>query len=156
MSTPLKFWENLVRATGHPQMLEQFPAREERIRRHGEVIGVLNGIFAAYDRAEWCRRLAAHDVPHSPVYDASEALDDPQALHLGLKVSVPRPQGGDFVTVRSPVVYDREPAAPARPPPQLDEHRSEVMRTGAGGILPGEPITSMENTEQIPPGPALR
>lgn len=128
MSTPAKFWENLVRATGDAQLLERFPSREHRIGGDGEVIRALDAIFKVHDRAEWCRRLEAHDVPHSPVDDASEALDDPHARHLRLKVVTPLPGDGQFVTVRNPVIYDREPAAPVRPPPQLDEHHAELTR----------------------------
>ena len=35
-------------------------------------------------REAWCERLQHEDVPHAPMYDTSEALEDPQALHLAL------------------------------------------------------------------------
>lgn len=125
MSLPPKFWENLVRATGHTELLGLFPTREHRLGNHAEVIRVLSAIFVEHDRAEWCLRLHANDVPHSPVYDASEALESPEARQLGLKVEAQWRNGATFVTVRNPVVYDREPSGPLRPPPTLDEHRLE-------------------------------
>lgn len=129
MSTPVKFWSNLVKATSHPELFDdpRFKERAERIANHGEVIKVLDGYFKEYDRAEWCRRLEWYDVPHSPVYDASEVLDDPQAAHMGLKVEVPTACRGTFTTVRNPVVYDREPQAAVTPPPELNQHRDEVL-----------------------------
>lgn len=131
MSTPLKFWENLVKATSHPELFDdpRFQERGERIRNHGEVIRVLDGYFKEYDRAEWCRRLEWYDVPHSPVYDASEALDDPQAVHLGLKIEVQGSPRGTFTTVRNPVIYDRQAAADVTAPPELDQHRDAVLAT---------------------------
>jgi len=127
MSTPPKFWENLVRAVAHPELLEQFPTRESRLGDHPAVLRTLGTIFSERTRDDWCARLQEHDVPFSPVYDASEALETPQAQRLGLKLEAPLPDGGRFVAVRSPVVYDREPPVPLRPPPRLDEHGPEVL-----------------------------
>jgi crotonobetainyl-CoA:carnitine CoA-transferase CaiB-like acyl-CoA transferase len=129
MSSPVKFWQNLVNATGHPELLEdpRFKERSARIENHGEVIRVLDGFFKQYDRDEWCRRLEACDVPHGPVYDATDALDDPQAVHMQMKVVTPLADGGTFTTVRNPVIYDREGPSPVVPPPRLDEHRGELL-----------------------------
>ena len=131
MSTPLKFWESLVKATSHPELFDdpRFAERGERIRNHAEVIRVLDGYFKEHDRAEWCRRLEWYDVPHSPVYDASEALETEQARHLGLKVQAAGVDDVPFMTVRNPVVYDREQPTHLRRPPLLDEHRSEVLHS---------------------------
>lgn len=83
MSTPPKFWENLVRATGHTELLTQFPTRQSRLDDHPAVLRALGAIFAQRTRGEWCERLQANHVPHSPVYDASEALESPQAAGPG-------------------------------------------------------------------------
>jgi crotonobetainyl-CoA:carnitine CoA-transferase CaiB-like acyl-CoA transferase len=130
MSSPVKFWQNLVEATGHPELLDdpRFKERSSRIENHGEVIRVLDGFFKQYDRDEWCRRLQACDVPHGPVYDATDALEDPQARHMQLKVESQCADGGTFTTVRNPVIYNRERPSPVSPPPRLDEHRSELLR----------------------------
>jgi crotonobetainyl-CoA:carnitine CoA-transferase CaiB-like acyl-CoA transferase len=129
MSTPVKFWENLVKATSHPELFDdpRFSERGARLRNHGEIIKVLDGYFKEHDRDEWCRRLEWYDVPHSPVYSASEALESPQAIHLGLKVTCKSPVGGKFTTVRNPVVFDRQAGVTVRPPPFLDQDRKEVM-----------------------------
>lgn len=128
MSTPPKFWENLVRATDHPELLTRFPTRESRLGDHAAVLQTLGAIFVERTRDEWGSRLQAHDVPFSPVHDASEALETPQAQRLGLKLEVPLPDGKPFVAVRNPVVYDREPPVPLQPPPRLDQHRPEFLR----------------------------
>lgn len=127
MSTPPKFWDNLVQATAHPELRTRFPTRESRLGDHPAVLQALGAIFAERDRDEWCAHLQQHDVPFSPVYDASEALETPQARQLGLKQQTPLPEGRSFVTVRNPVIYDREPPLPLRPPPQLDQDRNDVL-----------------------------
>jgi len=135
LSSPTKFWENLVRATGHPHLLEAFPTRAVRVARHADVLRALDSVFKAQDLDEWCRRLQAHDVPHSPVYDCGEVLETDLARHLDLKQETPW-DGRTFVTVRNPVVYDRGPALPVRPPPSLDAHRAEVLASIGGNSVP--------------------
>lgn len=134
MSTPPKFWENLVRATGDETLLTQFPTRQSRLDDHPAVLRALAAVFARRHRDEWCERLSAQDVPHSPVYDASEALESEPARRAGLKQEAALPGGGRFVAVRSPLVFDRAPPQPLRVPPKLDEHRADILLRGTAAI----------------------
>jgi crotonobetainyl-CoA:carnitine CoA-transferase CaiB-like acyl-CoA transferase len=65
-------------------------------------------------------------VPHSPAYDSDEALEDPQAVHLQLKVSAPSTELGTYTTVRAPYSFDGEPDLDVSAPPVLDEHGPEI------------------------------
>jgi crotonobetainyl-CoA:carnitine CoA-transferase CaiB-like acyl-CoA transferase len=139
MSSPEKFWRGLAVAIGRPGIFqdERFSTRVARIENQDALIDLLGGIFASEPRGEWCRRLEEQDVPHAPMYDASEALDDPQARHLGLLVSAMHPQMGLFRTVRCPVSYDGTPSPDIVPPPTLGQHDAEVRaevraRTASG------------------------
>src|SRR5690606_38003087 len=89
MSSPEKVWQGVARAIEHDTLLQdpRFANREGRITNQEALIGILSPIFANHPRAEWCRRLEAEDVPHAPMYDTSEALEDPQAKHLEILVS---------------------------------------------------------------------
>ena len=82
--------------------------------------------FAHRTRDDWCARLQALDVPHAPMYDTSEALEDPQALHLQMTTQAMHPVMGLFRTVRSPVSFDGQRALDVRPPPTLNEHGDEI------------------------------
>ncbi len=108
MSSPPKFWEGLASAIEQPDIFkdERFATRPARIANYEALIAHLSGVFVNRPRAEWCERLLKQDVPHSPMYDASEALEDPQAKHLQLLVSAPQSLLGEFKTVRSPVSFD--------------------------------------------------
>ena len=70
--------------------------------------------------------LDAHEVPFSPAYDANEALEDPQAQPLQIKVSAEHPTMGTFTTVRAPYNFDGQPELDVVPPPVLDEHGAEI------------------------------
>ncbi len=138
LSSPTKFWEGLLKATGQEQLQEdpRFCERLARIRHQDELIEHFTPVFKARPRAEWCRLLEEAEVPYAPAYDADEALEDPQAVHLHIKVSAEHPQMGTFTTVRPPYNFDGTPELDVLPPPMLDEHgpeiRAEIARRRAG------------------------
>jgi crotonobetainyl-CoA:carnitine CoA-transferase CaiB-like acyl-CoA transferase len=138
MSSPPKFWEGLLAATGQETLAQdpRFAERLERIKHQDDLIAHFTPIFRTKSRDAWCDLLLANEVPHSPAYDSDEALEDPQARHLRIKVSAPSSELGTFTTVRAPYNFDGEPELSVSPPPVLDEHgeeiRAELGRRKAG------------------------
>jgi crotonobetainyl-CoA:carnitine CoA-transferase CaiB-like acyl-CoA transferase len=136
MSSPEKFWQGLANAIERPDIFKdpRFATREARIANQEAIIELLGGLFKARSREQWCTRLLAEDVPHAPMYDTSEALEDPQARHLQLLVSAHGAMG-EFRTVRPPVSFDGERSLSVRPPPALGEHNGQIaaMLHAAGG-----------------------
>ena len=138
MSSPPKFWEGLLAATGQEQLKDdpRFAERLERIKHQDDLIAHFTPVFRTRTRDAWCDLLLANEVPHSPAYDSDEALEDPQAQHLRIKVSAPSSELGTFTTVRAPYNFDGEPELSVAPPPVLDEHgeeiRAEIRRRKAG------------------------
>ena len=128
MSSPEKFWQGLAKTIEQPDLFDdpRFATRDARITYQEALIELLGERFAHRPRAEWCTRLQNEDVPHAPMYDTSEALEDPQALHLQLTASAEHPVMGLFRTVRSPVSFDGQRALDVRPPPMLGEHNEEI------------------------------
>ena len=100
----------------------RFATREGRIENQEALMHVLGAIFVLRTRADWCARLLAQDVPHSPMYTTAEVPNDPQAQHLQLFVEAQHPTMGKFRTVRSPVSFDGERALDVTAPPVLGEH----------------------------------
>ncbi|MCC5987449.1 MAG: CoA transferase [Pararhodobacter sp.] len=128
LSSPQKFWDGLLQATGQQQLADdpRFGERLQRIDHQDELIEVMTPVFKTCTRDEWCARLLAAEVPHSPAYDSNEALEDPQARHLQIAVSADHPEMGRFTTVRAPYAFDGEPDLAVMPPPVLDEHGAEI------------------------------
>jgi crotonobetainyl-CoA:carnitine CoA-transferase CaiB-like acyl-CoA transferase len=128
MSSPPKFWEGLATAIEKPDLFDdpRFATREARITHQPDLIELLTGLFRQRDRAEWCRRLEALDVPHAPMYDTNEVPEDPQARHLQLFVDTAHPEGGRWTTVRSPVSFDGERALELSAPPLLGDHDAQL------------------------------
>ncbi|ADZ70896.1 CaiB/BaiF CoA transferase family protein [Polymorphum gilvum] len=128
LSSPAKFWDGLLAATGQEQLARdpRFAERLERIQHQDELIEILTPVFKTAPRDDWCARFETHEVPYSPAYDSDEALEDPQAKHLGIAVSVPHATMGQFTTVRAPYSFDGEADRDLLPPPMLDEHGAEI------------------------------
>jgi crotonobetainyl-CoA:carnitine CoA-transferase CaiB-like acyl-CoA transferase len=128
MSSPTKFWEGLLAATGQDALAQdpRFAERLERIKHQDDLIAHFTPVFRTKTRDAWCDLLLKHEVPHSPAYDSDEALEDPQAQHLNIKVSAPSSELGTFTTVRPPYNFDGEPELGVLPPPVLDEHGEEI------------------------------
>ncbi len=129
MSSPEKFWQGLANAIERPTLFEdpRFATREGRIAHQEDLIKLLGEIFRQHDRATWCRRLEAEDVPHAPMYDTREALEDPQAQHLQLAVSTRHPEGGEWRTIRSPVSFDGQRALEVTAPPVLGADNASIV-----------------------------
>jgi crotonobetainyl-CoA:carnitine CoA-transferase CaiB-like acyl-CoA transferase len=138
MSSPAKFWEGMLRATGQEHLAgdPRFAERLERIKHQGDLIEILTPVFREKTRDAWCALLLENEVPHSPAYDSDEALEDPQAEHLQIKISVPSSELGTFTTVRPPYNFDGAAELDVVPPPVLDEHgdqiRAELRKRKAG------------------------
>jgi crotonobetainyl-CoA:carnitine CoA-transferase CaiB-like acyl-CoA transferase len=132
MSSPEKFWQGLASAIERPNLFQdpRFVDRAARILHQDDLIELMAPIFKSRPLAVWCERLEREGVPYSPVYTSAEALDDPAARHLGIKVEAEHPVMGRFQTVRFPVSFDGQPISEVTPPPTLGEHDQEI-RTGA-------------------------
>ncbi len=129
MSSPEKFWQGLANAIERPRLFDdpRFASREARITHQEDLIALLGGLFREQTRATWCARLEAQDVPHAPMYDTREAMEDPQARHLQLEVSAPHPEGGQWRTIRSPVSFDGERALEVTAPPMLGADNAAIV-----------------------------
>ena len=128
MSSPEKFWQGLANTIEQPDLFSdaRFATRDARIANQETLIELLGTHFKRRTRDAWCARLQAEDVPHAPMYDTSEALNDPQAIHLQMTTQAMHPVMGVFRTVRSPVSFDGQRALDVRPPPTLGEHNDEI------------------------------
>ena len=131
MSSPEKFWQGLANAIGKPDLFHdpRFADRPARIANQEDLIALMRPIFRTKTREQWCSILGGEGVPYSPVYDSSEALEDRQAKHLGIRVEGEHSTMGRFQTVRFPVNFDGEHAKDVVPPPTLGEH-DEAFRSG--------------------------
>ncbi|MEJ2518697.1 MAG: CoA transferase [Methyloceanibacter sp.] len=88
MSSPQKFWDGLLAATGQQHLADdpRFAERLERINHQDDLIAHFTPIFKTRTRDAWCDLLLKNEVPHSPAYDSNEALEDHKARLLKIKL----------------------------------------------------------------------
>ncbi len=129
LSSPAKFWEGLLAALERPELADdpRFAGRMDRVQNYKALEQALRPTFLTRPRDEWVRRLAEADVPHAPVLNLQEVLDDPHAKHLGIEREVVHPVEGPVRTIANPVSFDRRRSGEAMTaPPTLDEHGPEI------------------------------
>lgn len=82
--------------------------------------------------AAWITVLEARGVPCGPINDYAQVFADPQVQHRGMRVDLPRDDGGTVGTVASPLRLAGTPPVYERAPPRLGQHTDEVLREVLG------------------------
>jgi len=118
------FWQRFCDVTGLAQWKDQqWP---EGLARDAQR-QALAALFATRTRDDWCRVLADHDLPVTPVNTMGEALADPQVAARGLVQHMEHPVEGTIPQLGFPVKFSDTPGRLRRPPPMLGEHSEEIL-----------------------------
>lgn len=98
-----------------------------RAQNQGELLEILETLFADFTCEELLARFRAAGVPCSPINSYSEALADPQVAHMGWVQPVRLPSGVETHTFVSPLRFSGEGFPIYRDPPALGEHNEDVF-----------------------------
>jgi crotonobetainyl-CoA:carnitine CoA-transferase CaiB-like acyl-CoA transferase len=128
-----KFWELLCGALGRADLLEdpRFTDFAARNQNRDELLPILREAFRARTTAEWQAILSQAGVPHGPVYEVGEALEDEQALARRDVVEVEHPELGTVRQIASPLRLSGE-TNPLGRGPYRGEHTDELLRDLCG------------------------
>ncbi len=75
----------------------------------------------------WIEGLEAKGVPCGPINDYAQVFENPQVRHRGMRVDLPRGDGGTAATIASPLRLKGTPPDYRRAPPLLGEHTMQVL-----------------------------
>ena len=128
LSSPQKFWEGLVAATGAQHLREKYPSRQARVAHYEELAQDLGQIFIAKPREYWLPLLEAHDVPFAPERRLEDLEADPQVMHQDVFYTLEHPVEGPVRAAHRPVRFDGDHHSDFLPPPTLGQHTREVLR----------------------------
>ena len=124
-----RHWPALARAVGHPEWItdERFANAGSRAVNAGELIGLLDEIFAARPLNEWAAAFDGEpELFWSPVNTIDDVLGDEQFHAAGSVVQVPDEQGS-LPMLATPVDFGGRPPAPRWRAPRLGEHTRALL-----------------------------
>ncbi|MFC4950146.1 CaiB/BaiF CoA transferase family protein [Pseudonocardia sp. GCM10023141] len=124
------FWRSFCEAIERADLITdpRFAATGDRRDNREELLGILDPILRGRTRAEWVQLLEEADVPHAPILDVVEALDQAQLKERDAIGMMRHPTAGDVPVVRIPIVYTDQGRPEIRPSPLLGEHTREICR----------------------------
>jgi formyl-CoA transferase len=129
LSSPPKFWQGLLTATGHEALAadDRFSTRPARVTNYDALVSTLAATFQTRSRAEWLERLGRADVPCGPINSIEEVFADPQVQSLGLRVELPHGKRGKVAVVGNPVRLSETPARMQSSAPDLGADNATIL-----------------------------
>jgi len=128
LSVSQKFWGNLARVIGRPELIDDPRFRTYNDRRvpehYEEQVRIMEEAFIQKPRAEWERLLAEADVPFAPVLSMHEVVEHEQTRWLELVG--PMVQG--LPMVRPPWRFDGQRPERSDLRARVGQHTREVLR----------------------------
>jgi crotonobetainyl-CoA:carnitine CoA-transferase CaiB-like acyl-CoA transferase len=124
-----KDWPGFVKAMGLESLLtdQRFADGKMRLHNAGDLVDVLDPVFAAKPLEFWKKTLDAGRVIYGVVQIAEDIVNDPQMLANGIFMPVKDPDIGASYTVSSPIQVDGVAKEEPRRAPNLGEHTCEVL-----------------------------
>ena len=122
-------WKRLLTAVGRAELLleSRFATMTERMRNITELYTALAQALETRTTAEWNAILEKADVPHGPVNELGDLLEDPYLRETNYFQEFEHPSEGKMVMTSIPVNFSDSPGSYRLAPPRLGEHTEEVM-----------------------------
>jgi len=123
-----KFWPILARELGHPELADdpEFSSFAQRFKNKERYDATIEAILTQQTTEQWMSRFEGK-VPAAPVYDVTQALDNPFFRKREGVVVAQAANGEDYLGVASPI---RCPGVtlPRQAAPALGAHTREVLQ----------------------------
>lgn len=109
----------------------RFSTNPQRVINRKTLCDLIAAALRARSRADWLRDLEMAGVPCGPVNNLEQVFGDPHVRARGARVDVPCTwtQSGFVTLLANPLKFSETPVSYRRPPPRLNEHHDEVLRS---------------------------
>jgi len=105
-----------------------FATNAVRVKNRSALVAGLTGLTSGFGRDELLARLAEAGVPAGPINTVADVFADPQVIHRGMRIDLPRDGGGPVPSVRTPIVMDGSPPAYGQAAPRHGEHTASILQ----------------------------
>ena len=124
----------LLKAMGREEIKEdpRFVDLKSRIGHIDEVDELVGAWTAGLDRDEIVTLLLDHRVPHAPVRDLGEVINDPNMHARGTLQEIDHPEYGPMTVQHSPIRFDGTSLLPLRPSSRVGEQNPDVYQDWLG------------------------
>ena len=123
-------WQRFFTAAGEAALAADARVADASLRSKNinMLYAELARIVATKTTAEWVALLKDADIPMTPVRTPDDLLKDPHLNAVDFFREVDHPTEGRMRTIGIPVTFSRTPGEVRRLPPQLDQHREEILK----------------------------
>ncbi len=105
--------------------LPPYDSNSGRLANRDYLIGELESIFITNSTDYWLTKISKVGVPCSHIFDIGQAFTDKQSRERNAVWDL---DDGSLSVASAFRFFSQTPAIPGRPPPMLDEHRTEIIQ----------------------------
>jgi crotonobetainyl-CoA:carnitine CoA-transferase CaiB-like acyl-CoA transferase len=124
-----RIWQRFCRALDRPAWLsdQRYRSNGERNRNRLDLVRDIESVLRGQRAKDWLAVLEKNEVPCGPILLVGQVFEDEQMLDARTVVEVEHGELGPLRLVASPMRFS-EGELEYRPPPQLGEHTSAILK----------------------------
>jgi crotonobetainyl-CoA:carnitine CoA-transferase CaiB-like acyl-CoA transferase len=113
----------------------RFVHNADRVLHRAELISIVCALSVKFTRDELLSALEKEGVPAGPINSVADVFADPQVIARGMRLDLADSavKGGSVPSIRSPFVFDGEPAVARRASPEIGADTADVLADPAWG-----------------------
>jgi crotonobetainyl-CoA:carnitine CoA-transferase CaiB-like acyl-CoA transferase len=129
-SSSQKFWGNLARSIGHPELTDdpRFATYKDRVAHYFELVPIIEAGILTRGYREWERIFTEQDVPFAPVQTMDDFVRNEQVGWLELL----EPERNGVSLVRAPWRFDGARPERGGLAPHVGEHTRDIIGEAVG------------------------
>ncbi|PBC47430.1 formyl-CoA transferase [Rhodococcus sp. ACPA1] len=110
----------------------RYATNPARTQHRQALAQILQTEFAKQTAGHWLAALAEVGVPASPINTIDDLVNDEQMRANDYVTDIAHPRIGTLPVINAPLTFSATPVTVRRPPPRLDQHRTEILAIAAG------------------------
>jgi crotonobetainyl-CoA:carnitine CoA-transferase CaiB-like acyl-CoA transferase len=148
-----KQWNAFFARIGLPDEADRDPRLNSisaRTQNYDFVYDWFSRMMKTRSTADWISFFSEADIPHAPLHDLDNLIDDPHLAAVGLIQALEHPTEGTLRVAGPAATWSKTPPSIRTYPPRLGEHGEEILRET--GLTDAEIASLLAEGALIKPG----